>query len=200
MCVVDFNSDQPATEPSIMSVSRFSTTQLFAEEFVESAGAIIFHFSTMEVCLVFHREHGEWLLPKGRRNCGESRHNAALREACEETGYTCSLLPVTMKTRAPPSDEEYPDEARQYEDLVEPFAVTTRQLGERNAKFIWWYIVAVDEAKDRAGTVHVGDEIFEAMFFTYATAVEKLTYELDQTILRRAVDLVSATYHQASAT
>jgi hypothetical protein len=127
---------EPSSE---MAASKFSTTQLFSEEFVESAGTIIFRLSTQEICLVHHREVGEWLLPKGRRNRGESRQCAALREAWEETGYTCRLLPVTMLTRCPPSVEERecPDEPRQYPDAVEPIAVTTRWLGASNVKFIW---------------------------------------------------------------
>ena len=178
-----------------MAASKFSTTHLFSEEFVESAGTIIFRLSTQEICLIHHREVGEWLLPKGRRNRGESRQSAALREAWEETGYTCRLLPVTVMTRCPPSVEEgeCPDEPRQYPDAVEPIAVTSRRLGASNVKFIWWYIVSVDELVERAKEVHAGDEKFDATFFSYATAVENLTYEEDKALLRKAVELVSAT-------
>lgn len=80
--------------------------QLYADEFVESAGAVVFDFfKVYQICIVYNSVKNEYLLPKGRRNCTESRANAALREVREETGYTCLLSPVTMGTRAPPADE-----------------------------------------------------------------------------------------------
>lgn len=179
-----------------MAQSKFSTIQLFSDHFVESAGAVIFHLPKKEICLVRCGTGGEWLLPKGRRNCGESRHEAALREASEETGFNARLLTVNMSTRALPTIEleDYPDKPREFDHIAEPFVLTTRQLGERNHKLIWWYIASVDE-QTALGEIHPGDEKFEATFFSYVTAVDKLTYELDKEIVRKAIELVTATYH-----
>jgi hypothetical protein len=47
---------------------------------------------------------------------------------------------------------------------------------------------------ERAKEVHSGDEKFDATFFSAATAVENLTYEEDRELVRKAVELVSATY------
>lgn len=181
-----------------MAASRFKTTQLqhFSEDFVESVGSVIFRLSPQEICLIQNRNNGEWLLPKGRRNCGESRKQTALREAQEETGYSCHLLPITLNTRAPPSIEVeiYPDEPRLYHGIVEPFALTTRQLGERNTKLIWWYIAALDETEQKSNVVHPGDESYTATFFPYAAAAEKLTYETDKAVVQKAVEIVLATF------
>lgn len=74
-------------------------------QFVETAGAILLRLSKKQVCLIHYLAKSEWLLPKGRRNCGESRHQAALREAREEMGYQCQLHHVSMPTRAAPIEE-----------------------------------------------------------------------------------------------
>ena len=179
-----------------MVTSKYPSDLLFSEEFVESAGAIIFNIAESEICLVRHREHHEWLLPKGRRNCGESRHDAALREVREETGYHCRLLPVTMKTRAPPSIEvtESPDEVREFDDLVEPFSLTIRRLGEHNLKLIWWYIAVVNDSFYGVHGIRSEEEKFQVQFFSYDEAVEVLTYDLDKSIVRKAVNLVKSSY------
>ena len=103
-----------------------------------------------------------------------------------------------MKTRAPPSVElvECPDEAQEYSGLMEPFFLTTRQLGDNNLKLIWWYIAAVDDCEmGQRGFQLPGDEKFEAHFFDYDTAIETLTYLLDKAIVQKAVELVKASYH-----
>ena len=182
-----------------MAASKFKTRQFPAEDFVESAGAILFHLSRKEVCLIRHDELGEWLLPKGRRNCAEQRHQAALREVQEETGYKCHVLPVTMKTRCPPTDEvTCPDQPREYDNLREPFFLTTRDLANHNVKLIWWFIAAVDEsAAIQPGFEAPDDEHFEPRFFDYDTAIEVLTFDVDKAIVRRAVEIVNATYRQS---
>jgi 8-oxo-dGTP pyrophosphatase MutT (NUDIX family) len=182
-----------------MAQSKFSTTQLFSEEFAESAGAVLFHLPTKQICLIHLKNKQEWLLPKGRRNCTESRQQAALREVREETGYDAHILPVNMSVRAPPAVEiesYYPDEPRYFETVAEPFVLTLRQIGERNQKIIWWYIASIEERSP--GEVNP-DENVEASFFSYSAAVDKLTYELDREIVRKAIDLVTATYHMDDA-
>ncbi|KAJ5478184.1 hypothetical protein N7530_003693 [Penicillium desertorum] len=171
-----------------------TTRQYTSEQFVESCGAILFNLSTQNksVCLIHYHAKNEWLLAKGRRNCGESRHEAALREVREETGYQAHLHPVTMYTRAPPIDEQghVLDEPRSYPDLTEPFMVTMRHLGDsvNDVKIIWWYIAALDEG---AGAGSAGaEEDFTAEFFPLEDAVEKLSFQNDRTVLLKAISLV----------
>jgi 8-oxo-dGTP pyrophosphatase MutT (NUDIX family) len=180
-----------------MADSKVASTQLYSEEFVESAGAVLFHLPAKMICLIQLVTKEEWLLPKGRRNCEESRQHAALREVREETGYNSRILPVNMSTRCPPAIEleESRDEPREFNNIAEPFVLTIQQLGPRNQKLIWWYIASVDDRLTPCAEVHPRDEKFQAMFFPYATAVDMLTFENDKEIVRRAIDLVMATFH-----
>lgn len=172
------------------------TSLYTSEQFVESCGAILFDLSSPKKtgCLIHYHPKNEWLLAKGRRNCGESRHEAALREVREETGYQARLHPVTIYIRAPPMDEQghMPDEPRCYPDLTEPFMVTIRQFGGDGAtgvKIIWWYIAALDEGAV-AGSVGKAEEEFTARFFPLEEAVEKLSFRDDWAVLQKAIALV----------
>ena len=115
-----------------MATSRFESEQYTSEAFVESVGAVLFHLSRREVCVLHLRKRNEYVLAKGRRNCGESRKDAAIREVAEETGYSCSLLDLDMSTRAPLAveTEQLGDEARFYTGIREPFMLQLRRLGE----------------------------------------------------------------------
>ncbi|KAK5705597.1 hypothetical protein LTR17_021542 [Elasticomyces elasticus] len=167
-----------------MAASKFEYTQYTAEQYVESAGAILVNISTRQICVVQDKASKEWLLPNGRRNCGESRQAAALREAFEETGYQCQPLLLTMRTRAPPAVEiarqDYPDE------------VTCRQLGgEHGLKLIWWYVAAIDEGVVWQG----GEEQFRVELIGFDQAIGQLTFEGDRDIVRKAIDLFDGSEH-----
>lgn len=184
--------------PIIMATSNYLTTQYTSKQFVESCGAILFDLSAQPktVCLIHHHAKDEWMLAKGRRNCGESRHEAALREACEETGHSVRLYPVAMATRAPPPDEQglVPDEPRLYSNLIEPFMMTMRELSAENGKeikIIWWYIAELD-GTGVAGSG--GEEHFASEFFPLDEAVQKLTFQNDRSVLQRAIALVDSSY------
>ncbi|KZF19221.1 hypothetical protein L228DRAFT_48929 [Xylona heveae TC161] len=212
-----------------MATSNYLTRQYTAEHFVESSGAILFDLShkPRQVCLINYKPHekdDEWLLAKGRRNVGESRLDAALREVREETGYNCSIHPVTMRTRAPQSTEaaNIPDQTRLYTNICEPFMLSIRDLkndgaGSEGVKIIWWYIATTTTAAGPAGAgdQHArgrtklpegrgrGDESksksekdFRAEFFTYSEALAKLTFQDDRCVLARAIELVEMQQEQ----
>lgn len=133
------------------------------------------------------------MLPKGRRNLGESRIAAALREATEETGYKCSSLPVKMETRAPHGTDkaDAPDRARVVEHCEEPFMFTIRELGEgKGVKLIWWFVARLDG--DINTGAQGGESQFQTDFFECHEAVEKLHFETDREVLRKAIELVEA--------
>ncbi|KAE8360586.1 hypothetical protein BDV27DRAFT_134295 [Aspergillus caelatus] len=181
-----------------MTTSPNTTTQYTSEQFVESCGAILFDLSAQNktVCLIHYHAKNEWLLAKGRRNCGESRHEAALREVREETGSQAHLYPVTMHTRAPPMDEQghMPDKPRCYSNLTEPFMVTMRQLGGagvNDVKIIWWYIAALDEGVV-ARSAGQAEEGFTPKFFPLNEAVKRLSFDSDRIVLQKAIELVEA--------
>lgn len=45
-----------------------------------------------EVAVVHRPRYGDWTLPKGKLDRGETFEQAALREVVEETGFTCALV------------------------------------------------------------------------------------------------------------
>lgn len=174
-----------------MAASKFLTNQYTSEEFVESCGVILVDLSEeMKVCLIYYRDKDEWLLPKGRRNCGESRQQAALREAKEETGYACHLYPVTMATRTPPMDEKghLEDCPRVYHHITEPFFLTIRTVKQSSVKVIFWYLAEVD--KDTTVDPPRGEVEFDVKFFSLEEAKGKLTFEDDRKILEKALHLL----------
>ena len=178
-----------------MAASPFPSSQHFSENCVESAGAVLFHLSTKRICMLHLTSKDEYLLPKGRRNIGESRQQAAFRELEEETGYASYLLPVTMPSRAPPAieTEQSSDQVRTYTAVVEPISVQIRQLKDdaREIKLIWWFAAAINEEKpvkeDRPG-----GERYEVKFYSYEEAVTRLTYQPDRELVGRVLQLVKA--------
>ena len=178
-----------------MTSSRFQTTQFDSQNFVESAGAALFRLSTREICLLHLLERDEYILAKGRRNCGEVIADTVIREVEEETGYRCRLLPVAMPTRAPPNNEngQLKDVPRLLSNITEPFFLQVRQLDDSNLKIIWWFIAAVDE--DWIDRIEqLGEQKFKAKFYQYAEALQKLSFENDRKMVRNAIDIVKTTY------
>jgi 8-oxo-dGTP pyrophosphatase MutT (NUDIX family) len=175
----------------------FEPAQLPSSAFVESAGAIPFRLSTRSVCVLRHRARGEVLLAKGRRNCGERRRDAALREAREEAGLRCRLLPVDMRTRAPPAGEEAGRAgeagARLERGACEPIMLQTRRQRDGSVKLIWWYVAAVEEGVEVARDA-VDEERYAVEFYSYADVLEKLTFQNDRELVKLAIDLVNGTY------
>jgi 8-oxo-dGTP pyrophosphatase MutT (NUDIX family) len=177
-----------------MASSQFQSEQYFSESFVESAGAVVFRLSTQEICIVHLLKRDEYVLAKGRRNFGESRQTAALREVMEETGYSCRLLPVTMSTRNPPTVEtkHVPDKPRLHVDSCEPFALQFRRLAADHLKLIWWYIAAVNEEEEFKEDLQEKEK-FGVEFHQYADVVHKLTYQMDREMVQKAIDIVQST-------
>jgi 8-oxo-dGTP diphosphatase len=60
---------------------------------VKAAGGVVVRAGDggPQVCLVHRPKYGDWTLPKGKLDAGESFEDAALREVEEETGLRCEL-------------------------------------------------------------------------------------------------------------
>lgn len=172
--------------------------QLFSPEFLVSAGAILFKppqpGSPLQVCILYHPHENEYLLPKGRKDVSENPYDTALRETYEETGYPCTFLPVRMRTRAPLPGEDVKDtpSGREFNTLTEPFAMTLRYIGEGNLKMIWWFVAKVVGEKQE-GTM-TASEGFRSVWFTEGEVIDKLSFESDRDVVRKALALVKDTY------
>ena len=68
---------------------------------VEAAGGVVVRAGDdgVEVCVVHRPRYGDWTLPKGKLDPGETFEDAALREVREETGLRCSLARELGSTR-----------------------------------------------------------------------------------------------------
>jgi 8-oxo-dGTP pyrophosphatase MutT (NUDIX family) len=200
-----------ARTPSLPA--KVPTTLLLSSEFVICAGCILFRHIPpnplpLQVCLLRQPVRNEWLLPKGRKDRGESLECTALRETFEETGYPPVLLPVRMYTRAPDPTINLKDGAPGVlvEACKEPFASAIRYVGARNLKLVYWFIARVDDGPDvkwpreddgevkRVEDTMMDSECFESEWVNVKEAEDRLTFENDREIVRTAISLVTDTY------
>jgi 8-oxo-dGTP pyrophosphatase MutT (NUDIX family) len=170
--------------------STSPTLQLFADEFLESAGAILFSPDFSQICVVHDLRTGNVLLPKGRRNCNESRKDAAIREIREETGHQCAILPLTMSTRSPPTVEKgfTPDVPREENGLCDPFALTIREEGARSRKLIWWFVGYKTGEQDRLSASDEGWN--RPVWINCEDAKGVLAFKGDVELVQQAMNLV----------
>ena len=100
-----------------------------------------------------------------------------------------------MSTRAPAATEMANtfDQARCYTGLTESFMVTIRKIeGKSNAKIIWWYIAEVEQ--NVSAEMFSGESSFAARFFNYDDALQRLTYNENRDVLRRAISPVESSW------
>ncbi|MDI3280552.1 MAG: NUDIX domain-containing protein [Bacillota bacterium] len=120
-----------------------------------------------QVLLIYHRR-GEWLMPKGHVEPGETPAQAARREVGEETGISVRLLGEVGRT-------EY--------DFDPP--------GEEGRRFkqVYWF-VGTPEGKVAADpSPHRAEGIEAAVWLPRAEALARLTFPADRQILARALEL-----------
>jgi hypothetical protein len=80
--------------------------------------------------------------------------------------------------------------------LTEPFVCTFRELpNDTGVKIIWWFIALVDDVNERKGP---GEDTFRVEFFECEEAVQKLTFETDREVLRKAIQIVHETLGHVS--
>ena len=194
-----------------MAESKWPITQLSADQFVNSAGSVLFVPPTsgkpLRVCLLYHVDKDEYLLPKGRQDLGESLLQAAMRETFEETGFACEVLPVDMDTRSPVPGSNTKDVPHFVRGCTEPFTVSLRHVSSTNIKFIWWFLSRTPEsgAVWTDGTQTPNENFKSALFevdvdvgdeAALEAATAGPTYANDRDILKMALRLVAKTYPQ----
>jgi 8-oxo-dGTP diphosphatase len=128
---------------------------------VRAAGGVILREGEAgaEVVVVHRPKYGDWSLPKGKLEDGESFEDAALREVHEETGLRCMLLGELSPT-------------------------TYSDRKGRSKLVRWWLMRPRGE-----GAFSPDDEVDDARWVPVGPAEGLLDYEADVERLREAVAL-----------
>ncbi|KAF7312347.1 Nudix hydrolase domain-containing protein [Mycena indigotica] len=174
-----------------MSTSISPSTQYSASNFVVSAGCVLFRKreGALELCIIHDRKRDQWVLPKGRKDCGESTAEAAVRETFEETGYRCELLPCRMATRAPRPGVNTLDRVEVIDNITEPFSVVIWQQGEQGVKLVWWFIGRATSDDKVLGTQAAWEE-YDSHFVEAEEACTRLKYQSEMDTAREAIQIV----------
>lgn len=134
------------------------------------AGAGIVVFRGEEVLLIRRGKppyEGEWSLPGGKIEYGETAAEAALRELAEETGTTARIAGLI--------------------DVID--SIGTREPGRPGD----WHYVLVDFAGVWTGGEPVAaDDVSEAGFFPYDEAVAMTRWDKTRNVIGRARAIVEA--------
>ncbi|KAG9079557.1 hypothetical protein FS749_008431, partial [Ceratobasidium sp. UAMH 11750] len=142
-----------------MAAATSPTDVLTSEEFVICAGCVLLRRTpTLQVGILYHSKENRYILPKGRKDRGESIQETALRETYEETGHRCRYLPLNMKTRSQPANVYVKDQPTYATGAVEPVAMFLRHAAERDVKLIFWYVAEVDERYAHENGTQTGGE------------------------------------------
>ena len=131
---------------------------------VESAGGVIMRSDQgiPEVVLCGRVEAGEWRLPKGTPEPGESRKETAIREVREETGLHVEIL-------EPLGHIEYVFRARSDHELY--------------LKRVYYYLM-----ESFSGNTSEHDHEFDVVeWVETAEALERISFATEADVLRRAV-------------
>ena len=151
----------------------------FSEDFVLSSGTVPIDIARGLVLLLYYRPKGEYMLPKGRKNVGETLEDAAVRETTEETGFNCCLLEHTLATNA---------QERFYPYHTEPIAIQQR-MNQDVRKIIFWYVAEVDSTSQSMHYTQEGEE-FDVVWLGLDDASSKCSFDDDRKILAKALEAV----------
>ncbi|KXN86929.1 hypothetical protein AN958_09524 [Leucoagaricus sp. SymC.cos] len=147
--------------------------------------------NNLQICILHYKTTNDFVLPKGRKDVGESLEQAAVRETFEETGYACEPLPCTMYTRAP-NPQLYTGLKPHVEPAsTEPFTATLKMQKDGSAKLIFWYLMrVVSNSAPRLDGTQMPNEDFEPEFVDAREAIGKITKPDYKTVAKLAVDLI----------
>ena len=158
-----------------------------ASNFVISCGTVTLDLQQSKALLIRWRNPAggvELMLPKGRKNIGETLEDAALRETLEETGWEASPLPLPVPTLAT-SDEK----SKQDDLTTEPVSVTERYRGDVR-KIIFWFAAQADSTLSPQERAMQEGEDFETVWEGFTSVVDHVTHDADRQVLMEVLRLV----------
>lgn len=133
-----------------------------AEATVHAAGGVVRRRETtggaLEVAVVHRPRRGDWSLPKGKLDDGESWEDAALREVEEETGLRCRL--------------------------VEPLGEVRYRDAQDRPKVVRYWLMDLADGGDGGG-FRPNREVDELRWCAVEDASALLTYEHDRALVAR---------------
>ncbi|RGP81098.1 nudix domain-containing [Fusarium longipes] len=164
-----------------MSLDR---SLFFSDQFAISCGTVTIDVPRSKVLLIYWRKTGEYLLPKGRKDVGESLEETALRETFEETGVKVQLLPVNIASLATtPQGNDRP------KTTTEPIAVSQR-VTKGVLKVIFWYVAMADSTiAPEEGTQQDGED-FDTAWVKFDDVESTISWEDDRQIVSKAIAAV----------
>ena len=149
-----------------------------SDDFVLSSGTVPLDISNRLVLLLYYRPKGEYMLPKGRKNVGETLEAAAVRETTEESGFECRLFRHGLSTNAQQLTEP---------KHTEPIAVQQR-MNKGVRKIIFWYISEVDSHSHQKSDTQEEGEEFDVEWVRMEDAPSKCSFVDDRVIVQKALE------------
>ena len=153
-----------------MKIERAQGARGLPVQFVTSAGGVVYRFQDgrLELVLCGRTELGQWSLPKGSPEPGETLEQTALREVREETGLEIELV-------APLGSITY--------------WFTSPEEGARFRKTVHFFLM-----RPLGGSLDKHDPEFdEARWYPLEQALEVMSYRNERHVVRLALDKVGAT-------
>ncbi|KAH7188286.1 NUDIX hydrolase domain-like protein [Fusarium flagelliforme] len=155
----------------------------FSDQFVISCGTVTIDVQKLKVLLIRMRKNGEYMLPKGRKDVGESLEATALRETYEETGVKAQLLPVAINSLATsPQGQDRP------KAITEPIAVSQR-MTKGGLKIIFWYIGMADSTIPPVEGTQQDNEDFETYWLDFDD-FDIISFEDDRRVAQTAIAVI----------
>lgn len=139
------------------------STSYYHGEAAYSAGGVLINSLENKVLLIFKEASGEWLLPKGHLEQGETIEETAEREIFEETGYKNTVINLLSVQIRP--------------DVVD----------QSKSKVIFWFLSELAENNKHENT-QMDNENFKGEWFSRDEAITKLKWDEDKKLVSIAFD------------
>ncbi|XEU97151.1 hypothetical protein FSHL1_002437 [Fusarium sambucinum] len=154
----------------------------FSHQFGIGCGTVTIDIPRAKVLLIYCRETGETMLPKGQKDINESLEDAAHRETFEETGVYVQLFPVSIHSVATtPQGQHRPNK------IIEPIAVSHRMAMDGILKIIFWYVAIADSTIAPKQDTQQDGEDFDPVWLSFGDVESTVSWEDDRRIISTVV-------------